>query len=90
MKPSDIEVTTYINRCPECKRSGRAAWYLPINAKDRERLQLVIHHGLGKGGWRRNDKHVFNIFRKAKPGEIKISYRAKPMFAPDLQVCFSK
>jgi len=84
MKPSEEEVRSYVERCPECGHSGWALWYLPEDLMDRARLQLVVHHGLGPNtGWKRNDFHYMPIFRDPRNDEIIMAYRANPRFPPD-------
>jgi len=84
MKPSEEEVRSHVERCPECGKQGWALWYLPEDLSDRSRLQLVVHHGLGPHtGWRRNDFHYFSIFRNPRNNEIIMTYRANPTSPPD-------
>lgn len=83
MKPSSDEVRSRVDKCPGCRRPGWAVWYLPEDLNDRSRLQLVVHHGLGPHkGWRRNQFHYFDVFRKSQDNEIKMSYRANPDSPP--------
>lgn len=88
-KPS--EQATFIDHCPIDNRPAYLVEYLPQDPQYRDRLELVIHHGIldlldgvpeGQRAIARNDFHYTGEYRKTKNGEIQMTYRANPHQPP--------